>query len=309
MSTPRGPLRCFTCLPLTLVVLLLASCSPREAASTSADPAGPASAFATYEGKQVHYLDTAGPGTALILVHGWACDSRVWEAQLESLASRARVIAVDLPAHGKSEIPDSELSMDLFARATAAVMDHAGVEQAVLVGHSNGTPVIRQFYRLFPERTRALVVVDGALRQMLNDEIIEQMKPRLTKQNYRETVAGFIDGMAGNGLDEASRAGIKTMALRQPHAAVYGGLIAAADAKVWEPDPIETPLLLILAEQPSWNEDYFDFVKQLAPQAEIHILPGVSHFIMTERPEEFDSLLTAFLESHNILEPSPRQTL
>jgi pimeloyl-ACP methyl ester carboxylesterase len=245
----------------------------------------------------------------LILVHGWACDSGVWEAQLESLASRTRVIAVDLPAHGESEIPAAELSMDLFAKATAAVMDHAGVEQAVLVGHSNGTPVVRQFYRLFPERTRALVVVDGALRQMLSGEIIEQMKPRLSEQNYRETVAGFIDGMAGSGLDESSRAGIKTMALRQPHAAVYGGLMAAADAKVWEPDPIEAPLLLILAEQPSWNQDYLDFVKQLAPQAEIHILPGVSHFIMTERPEEFGSLLTAFLESHNIIEPSPGNTL
>jgi pimeloyl-ACP methyl ester carboxylesterase len=295
---------------LTLVfLLLLASCSSGETASATADPAGPASAFATYEGKQVHYLDTGGPGTALILVHGWACDSGVWETQLASLASRARVIAVDLPAHGESEIPESDLSMDLFARATVAVMDHAGVEQAVLVGHSNGTPVIRQFYRLFPERTRALVVVDGALRQMLNDEIIEQMKPRLTEQNYRETVAGFIDGMAGNGLDEASRAEIKTMALRQPHAAVYGGLIAAADAKVWEPDTIEAPLLLILAEQPSWNEEYLDFVKQLAPQAEIHILPGVSHFIMTERPEEFGSLLLAFLESNNILDPSPKHSL
>jgi len=287
---------------LLCLAAFLVSCSSSETMGAT-EPSAPASAFATYEGKRVHYRDTGGSGPALVLVHGWACDSRIWEAQLESLALGARVIAVDLPAHGESEIPDAEISMDLFARATAAVMDHAGVEQAVLVGHSNGTPVIRQFYRLFPARTRALVIVDGALRQMLTGEIVEQMKPRLSEENYRQTVAGFIDGMTGQGLDETARAEIKTMALDQPHEAVYGGLIAAADDKVWEPDSIEGPVLLILAEQPSWDEEYLGFVKQFVPQAEIHILSDVSHFIMTERPKDFDALVTAFLEENKILRP------
>jgi pimeloyl-ACP methyl ester carboxylesterase len=44
-------------------------------------------------------------------------------------------------------------------------------------------------------------------------------------------------------------------------------------------------------------------VKQLAPNAEIHVLPGVSHFIMVERPAEFDSLLLAFLEKNKLLQP------
>jgi pimeloyl-ACP methyl ester carboxylesterase len=273
------------------VLTLLASCAPSETAN-----AGPRSAFATFNGKRVHYIDTGGANPALVLVHGWACDARAWEAQVQSLADRTRVIAIDLPGHGQSEVPEGEFSMDLFARATAAVMDHAGVEQAVLVGHSNGTPVVRQFYRLFPERTRALVVVDGALKQMLSSEIADQMKPRLSEENYRETVAGFIDEMPGDGLDEGAREQIKTMALDQPHAAVYGGLMAAVDAKTWEPDPIQVPILLILAEQPSWTEEYLSFVKELAPHAEVHVMPGVSHFLMVERPAEFDSLLVSFLE-------------
>jgi pimeloyl-ACP methyl ester carboxylesterase len=263
----------------------------------------PASAFATFEGKQVHYLDTGGAGPAIVLVHGWASDSRAWRAQIKSLAPRARVIAVDLPGHGQSQAPGSEFSMDLFAKATAAVMDQAGVEGAVLVGHSNGTPVIRQFYRLFPGRTQALVAVDGPLKQMLSDAVVEQMKPRLSEDNFRDTVAAMIDGMPGDGLAQAARAEIKTMAVAQPHAAVLGGLLAAADAEIWRPDPIDAPLLLILAEQPSWNEEYLGFVKQLAPNAEIHVLPGVSHFIMVERPAEFDSLLLAFLEKNKLLQP------
>ena len=73
-------------------------------------------AEASVQGKRVHYQDTGGGSEeALVLVHGWAADSRVWEAQLKSFSKRARVIAIDLPAHGKSEIPEAELSMNLFA--------------------------------------------------------------------------------------------------------------------------------------------------------------------------------------------------
>lgn len=314
MSSRGGPTHLQT-LPACILAFLpicLVSCASTETTNTAPESAEPVSMFATYEGKQVHYLDTGMPGTkesapTLVLVHGWACDSRVWDRQLQSLAPQARVIAVDLPAHGQSEIPDTQISMDLFARATAAVMDQAGVGQAVLVGHSNGTPVIRQFYRLFPARTQALVVVDGALRQMLTGEIIDQMKPRLSEENYRETVAAFIDEMPGQELSEAARDEIKAMALDQPRAAVYGGLVAAGDSTVWEPDPIEVPTLLILAEQPSWDEEYLAFVRKLAPQSEIDILPGVSHFIMTERPGKFDSLLTSFLEKNNLLESPASQ--
>jgi pimeloyl-ACP methyl ester carboxylesterase len=285
------------------MLLLLVSCGRNETADNLPEAAEPTSAFATLEGKQVHYVDTGGAKPAVVLVHGWACDARVWDAQIESLASRARVIAVDLPGHGESQVPDAEFSMDLFAKATAAVMDHAGVDSAVLVGHSNGTPAIRQFYRLFPRRVRALVAVDGALKQMLTAEIVEQMKPRLSEEQFRETVAAMIDSMPGDGLAPSDRAEIKTMGLAQPHAAVLGGLLAAADGTIWEPDAIEAPLLLILAEQPSWNEEYLEFVKRLAPRAQIQVLPGVSHFIMVERPGEFDSLLLAFLEEHKLLGP------
>jgi pimeloyl-ACP methyl ester carboxylesterase len=295
----RNTLALFSACALALLI----SCGQNETASKARAAPEPTSAFATFEGKQVHYLDTGGARPALVLIHGWACDSSVWQAQLRSLATRARVIAVDLPGHGQSEIPDSGFSMDLFAKATAAVLDHAGVDRAALAGHSNGTPVIRQFYRLFPGRTRALVAVDGPLKQMLTGEIVEKMKPRLSEEKFRETVAAMIDSMPGDGLAAASRAQIKAMGLAQPHAAVFGGLQAAADPKTWEPDPIEAPVLLILAEQPSWNDEYFQFVKQLAPQAQIHVLTGVSHFIMVERPAEFDSLLLAFLEENKLLEP------
>ena len=261
----------------------------------------PACQQATHDGKAVHYVDIGGEGPALVLVHGWASDLRVWNAQLEDFPKFARVIAIDLPGHGQSEVPDGEFSMDLFARATAAVMADAGIDKAVLVGHSNGTPVIRQFYRLFPERTQALVVVDGALKGMVTDEIAAGIKARLAADTFQETVFSMIDGVPGDGLSPRAREDIKEIGLAQQHAAVLGGFEAILDTKIWEPDPITAPTLLVLAAQPSWDEEYLDFVKGLAPQAEIHVLEGASHFLMMERPEEFRGLVTGFLKRNGLL--------
>jgi pimeloyl-ACP methyl ester carboxylesterase len=74
------------------------------------------------------------------------------------------VIALDLPGHGQSDKPQIAYTMDLFANAIDAVMRDAKVERAVLVGHSMGTPVARQFYRKYPQKTLAIVIVDGGLR-------------------------------------------------------------------------------------------------------------------------------------------------
>ena len=60
-------------------------------------------------------------------------------------------ITLDLPGHGQSGAPkDGKFSMDLFARAVEAVRAEAGTDKIVLVGHSMGAPVIRQYARLYP---------------------------------------------------------------------------------------------------------------------------------------------------------------
>ena len=80
------------------------------------------------------------------------------------LRQEYRVITVDLPGHGQSASPkDGKLSMDLFARAVEAVREEAKADRVVLVGHSMGAPVIRQYAHLYPQRVAGLVAVDGPL--------------------------------------------------------------------------------------------------------------------------------------------------
>ena len=85
------------------------------------------------------------------------------------------MIAIDLPGHGQSDKPQVTYSMDYFARAVEAVMNDAKAKRAVLVGHSMGTPVARQFYRKYPQKTLAIVIVDGVLRPLGDKAMMDRM--------------------------------------------------------------------------------------------------------------------------------------
>src|SRR5215211_4729672 len=100
------------------------------------------SKYAMLDGAKIHYQSYGGNGKdAFVLVHGWSSNLEAWGHQIPDLARRSRVIALDLPGHGKSDKPQLTYTMDHFAAAIDAVMRDAKVERAVLLGHSMGTPV------------------------------------------------------------------------------------------------------------------------------------------------------------------------
>jgi pimeloyl-ACP methyl ester carboxylesterase len=272
-------------------VLLVAGSSCR---SPDAPPPPGVTRRAELDGVGVSYLDAGSAADAIVLVHGWSCDRRVWSPLVPGLAESHRVLAVDLPGHGASDEPVGPYGMDLFARGIAAVLDHAGVARAVLVGHSNGVPAVRQFYRRHPDRTRGLVLVDGPLRSMIDEASGRAYLERLDDPAYREQVLAFIDSMPTFDLDADRLAAIRAMAGEQSRRAVVGGLAAALDPEIWTADTIGCPVLVLNAEQPAWDADYVAFVRRIAPEVDYRVLPGVSHFLMLDRPEEFNARVLEF---------------
>src|SRR5438552_3763306 len=120
---------------------------------------------ASVDGAKVHWSSKGSAKQAVILVHGWTCDETSWDAQVPALSKKYRVITLDLPGHGKSDPPkDGKFSMAVFARAVEAVRVEAKVDKAVLVGHSMGTPVIREYARMYPQHVVGLVPVDGIVQ-------------------------------------------------------------------------------------------------------------------------------------------------
>ncbi len=275
---------------------------PARAGESSNGPAMEAgSRFATLDGSRVHYKSYGKGREALVFVHGWTCDMNFWSGQIPSFEKRTRVIAVDLPGHGQSDKPQVAYTMDLFARAVDAVMRDAGVERAVLVGHSMGTPVIRQFYRKYPKKTLALVIVDGALQPFGDKKMMDTFIAPLRGPNYKEQAAKFIDGMMGPEVSAVLREQIKTSMLSGPQYVAISAMEAMAEESIWKQDRIDVPVLAVLAKSPFWPADNEQFVRSIAPNLDYQMWDGVSHFLMMEKPREFNEAVIAFLDKQRLL--------
>src|SRR6266567_3137545 len=174
------------------------------------------SRFTRLDGARIHYVNYGKGDEALVLIHGWTCNIDNWRDQFADFAKRNRVIAIDLPGHGKSDKPQVTYSMDYFARAVDAVMRDAKVKRAVLVGHSMGTPVARQFYRKYPEKTLAIVIVDGPLRPFGDKALVDRLIAGFRSPNYQESVTKMFAPMMSPNLSAEARELIKASLLNTP---------------------------------------------------------------------------------------------
>jgi pimeloyl-ACP methyl ester carboxylesterase len=283
-----------------LALLVLAASSYAVAAQIPKAPAK----FAKLDGARIYYVDEGKGKEAIVLVHGWTCNQNNWHFQIPAFAERARVIALDLPGHGMSDKPEINYSMDLFARAIDAVMRDAGVERAVLVGHSMGTPVVRQFYRKYPEKTLALVIVDGGLRPFADKAHRDGFVAMFRAPNYKEAGAQMFKAMLGSDLSAEDQERVNSSFLNTPQHVIVSAAEAMNDDTIYAPDKINVPVLAVLAKSPFWADDTEQFFRSLAPKLEYHMWEGVHHFVMLEKPKEFNETVIAFLNKNGLLKPA-----
>jgi len=274
--------------------------APSVWAQKSSPPEGQ-SHYAKLDGARIHYQNYGKGSEALVLIHGWTCNVDSWRDQVWELARRNRVIAVDLLGHGLSDKPQITYSMDLFARVVEAVMRDAQVDRAVLVGHSMGTPIARQFYRKYPQKTLAIVIVDGSLRPFGDKKMMEGFMAGFRGPNYKEAGKQMFAGMAGPNLSTEIQARIQTSFLNTPQHVLVSAMEGMADDSIWGQDKINVPVLAVLAKSPFWPADTEQFYRSIAPQLDFQLIDGVGHFLMMEKPKQFNDSVIAFLDKNSLL--------
>jgi pimeloyl-ACP methyl ester carboxylesterase len=107
---------------------------------------------------QYHVYGTAEP--ALVLIHGWSCDSNYWREQLAAFRQKYTLVTVDLGGHGGTDAARSDWSMAAFGRDVATAVAAVPNKQLILVGHSMGGPVAIEAARLLGDRVIGIVGVD-----------------------------------------------------------------------------------------------------------------------------------------------------
>lgn len=257
--------------------------------------------FADVNGIRLYY-EIAGSGEAVVLVHGFTLDTRMWDDQFTPLAQRFRVIRYDMRGFGKSAVPTDQAYSHVDD--LKALLDRLDVHQAHLVGLSKGGAVALDFALTYPQHARSLVLIDTVLGGF-----------------HWSAEASARDGLVWQRAHEAGIPAARESWLthplfapvqRQPAVAArltqiineYSGwhFVHHNPEQGVEPPAaqrlgeLDMPVLAIIGEY-----DIPDFLQvtelvcQQLPQARKFIVPGVGHMANMEAPEAVTEAIWAFL--------------
>lgn len=257
--------------------------------------------FATFAGTRVHYQNYGQGREALVFIHGWAADSSFWRLQVPAFQGKKRLILIDLPGHGQSDKPLINYTQDLFVGSVHAVLHDARVHRAILIGHSMGAVVARHYYRKFPKQTAGLVIVDMSLRAFDFKGFLDAVVAPMRGPDYKVAAGKFIDGLSAPQTPTALRDEIRNSMLRTPQNVMVSALQEMVEPNIWKEDPINVPALAIFAKMPYVPLDNEKALRSFIPNLDYHVLDGVGHFLMLEKPKEFNQDLIDFLTKNGIV--------
>jgi pimeloyl-ACP methyl ester carboxylesterase len=298
------------------LLLGLALCGPLFLSVGSSQAFGQetiASRFAEVDGLKLHYL-TAGHGTPLILLHGYAETSRMWRPIIPALAERFTVIAPDLPGIGDSSIPRDGLDMKSAAIRIHDLAKSLGVQKAEVVGHDIGLMVAYAYAAQFPAEVTKLVLMDAFLpgvpgwEAIYNDPHIWHFRfngptpEALVKGRERTYFAYFWNDLA------ADKTRSIPVADREAYIGAYSRpgrmhagweyfvsfLQAARDFAQLSQTKLTMPVLTIGGDK-SLGQALGEQAGLVATDVTVVVLKDTGHWVMEERPKETSEALEHFL--------------
>jgi pimeloyl-ACP methyl ester carboxylesterase len=246
----------------------------------------------TIDGAILHY-ETAGEGPPLILLHGIGSNSRSWHRQLAALSKTFKVIAWDAPGYGQSsDPPDKPVkpSIHYYADCLRRLVDSLGMRDIFLLGHSAGGAIAQEFYRVYPDYVRALVLADTrnvgsqaglderlrTIRTVTPAQLAAERAPKLLRRNAPAELIREVTSI----MSEVRAAGYEFAAIA----------LAESDTR----DVIRNlrvPTLLIWGAEdeitPVWDE--------IPSGLELRIISDAGHLCYVEQPEQFNEIVKNFL--------------
>jgi pimeloyl-ACP methyl ester carboxylesterase len=259
--------------------------------------------FAEFGQSRIYY-EVAGEGEPpVILLHGGMLDCTMWDEQFELLAKNHRVVRYDASAHGRSVLPPEAYWDHADLRG---LMDHLGIDRAILVGLSMGGRVAVDMALEDPERVQAVVAVSSGLGgyRFVSDFHVDNRKTMIAawkSGDFDAVVESFqrewTDGphRAPEEVDPETRERVRGMARNTVESVMEGrSLHPPAIERLGE---LEQPMLVVTGEldMPGIHE-IADLFAEANPNAEFVRVPGVAHMVNLEAPEEFNRVLLEFLE-------------
>ncbi len=256
------------------------------------------------DGIRLHYRKTGrGGGAPVVMIQGLGADKHLWDLQCLALAPRYNTIALDNRGAGRSDKPYGDYSLPQMADDVIAVLDHAGVETAHVVGASMGGAISQLLALRHPERVRSLTLACTACRH---------------HPWRRELLAHWAESALENGMGAMTRESARWMigprSFRRLSPAVgwmgplglprpahaFAGQVAAIlsidDDLAEQLEKVTVPTLVLVGNQDILTPrgDAQELAESI-PTAELVVISGAAHGLMVEHATTFNRVLLEFL--------------
>jgi pimeloyl-ACP methyl ester carboxylesterase len=237
----------------------------------------------------------------MVLVHGWGCDHTALAAQAEFFSKSHRVVSVDLSGHGKSDAPDQEYTMAVFADDLAWLCERLGLIKPIMVGHSMGGNIALELAARHPHVPGSIVLPNAVV--FMPQAIVDMQKMVLDSISGSDYVAAYRESISRMFIltDDVSKKEhflashpkapqhVLTSAFAN-HITQYDGTSAATGCRV----PVAHIGDVTTAAS---HSDLIRF-QQLTPQLSLGLTLGSGHFAPFIVPDQINSMLARFVALH-----------
>jgi pimeloyl-ACP methyl ester carboxylesterase len=252
----------------------------------------------------VHYTDNERPGPVLLLLHGYLESLEVWDEFAGQLGRAGyRVVTLDLPGHGISEVLGQTHSMAMLAAVAARLLDKLNIPKATLVGHSMGGYAALAFAREFPEKVQALVLFHSSPDPDPEEKKADRRREiEIVRAGRKEMLSRILPGTRfapenrKRLADEIDALALQVMLTEDEGiVAVLNGMMEREDMNAMLHD-LRAPQLLIFGRHDELiPPEKAENVIARNPQAQVAWLEHSGHMGFVEEPAESLKILEAFV--------------
>ncbi len=233
------------------------------------------------------YYEQHGSGAPVLLLHGGYCSIETWRPQIEALAARYRVHAPERPGHGRTADRPGPITFQGMVDDTVAYLDAMKIDQAHVVGFSDGAITGLLLAMQHPARLRSLVSISANLDPSVfseDDDPPDTGAPPAEQEPDEEDLA---------------------YARLSPDGPAHAQVVRQKLIAMWKVEPqidpadlaqVITPTLILAGDRDSIPTTHTVGIAHAIPNAQLCIVPGAGHMVIREKPAQVNRAIAEFLE-------------
>ncbi|OVE80493.1 hypothetical protein BVY01_00140 [bacterium I07] len=244
------------------------------------------------DGVPIHFESYGNGELALVFVHGWSCNRTHWDAQIPKFSKLYRMITIDLAGHGESGLTRKIWTIESLGLDVVTVIKELGLKHVILIGHSMGGSVIVEAYQSIPDRVIGLIGVDAlaGIGIIYSDEQIERHLSRF-QPDFKSHMMNMVRGMF---LEDSDSTLVKTVSSGMLEAPPEIAVELLQNYFHWYTNHCRNLVQKVkvpIREIHQKRNINLELIRKYVSEFKAIEMPGVGHFLMMEKPDQFNQLL------------------